>query len=105
MADLSQFRGKRALVYGVPDAKYKTHGMWKDAVSAALRSIGVTGASFFEGTGSQKAIRTALRSDDVGVLIACLNSSQVGGAQRAAKAAGVPVLRVRRDGSVEVDDA
>lgn len=105
MADLSQFRGKRALVCGIPRDGAKTQQAWLDATDKAMRGLGIVGAETHEPLSVRSVIRSLATSKADVVLLAgnvafCLASVRVGAIK-----SGIPVLRVRRDGSVEVDDA
>ena len=103
MADLTPYRGKRALVCGIPRGGAKTQQVWLDATGKALRTIGIAHATTYQTTCTVRATRKAISIVSADVLIACRSTFPVNIAREAAKAAGVPVLRVRRDGTIDVD--
>ena len=99
-ADLTPYRGKRALVCGLPKDTALTWMEWSQAVRSVLDII----VPLTERCYSGHAPESAIRASNAQVVLVC-EGSRYGPAMRlAAKAAGVPVLRVRRDGTVEVDD-
>lgn len=100
--DLSQFRGKRALVCGIPRDGAKTYQAWRDAVDKARQLLGADEAAWITPWSAEHVARgfKTYRADFV-LVGHPRNLSYI---REGAKRAGVPVLRVRRDGSVEVDD-
>ena len=103
MCDLDQFRGKRALVCGIPRNGTKTQQAWLDATDKAMRALGIVKAESF-GILRFKSLAVTRFKECAVVLIAGSGPS-VGTARHYASLADIPVLRVRRDGSVEVDNA
>lgn len=98
MADLSQFRGKRALVIGLPHtAQWRA---WAEGVTKAMTSLGVVNEVSLDGNPSHEQVRVMAAACDAACVMVTGRFKM-----RQAHAAGIPVLRVRRDGSVEVDNA
>lgn len=99
MCDLDQFRGKRALVFGSP----RPDAWLNDILTTALLSIGPSHERWLDGGNrSWDALFGPGRYEQF-VLVHHRSRNYAEGIAKA-KAAGVPVLRVRRDGSVEVDE-
>jgi len=100
--DLSQFRGKRALVCGIPHPRSKTYQAWLDTVDKARRLLGADGGEWITPWSAARVVRgiAMYRADFILVGIA----RDMTHVRDGAKAAGIPVLRVRRDGTVDVDD-
>lgn len=103
MVDLTPYRGKRALVCGIPSHYARTHHRWVSAKDKALALLGITKATTYVATRTVSATREAISIVSADVVIVCASSFAVNIAREAARLAGVPVLRVRRDGNVEVD--
>ena len=96
--DLDQFRGKRALVLGMsPDGGVPHLGL-RIAVAVAKRTLGLSLLLSLDGEPTNEAIARFVAKHGLPCVL-------VVGERRLpqAHAAGVPVLRVRRDGSVEVE--
>lgn len=97
MVDLSQFRGKRALLLGMPLGR--TYPAWRKAVTEAVKTLGLEYADEWFGCPSKDLLVCEAATSGAGLVL-------IAGRERFPQVAelGLPVLRVRRDGSVEVDD-
>lgn len=96
MYDLTQYRGKRALLLGMPIGR--TYPAWRKAATAAVKTLGLEYADEWFGSPDRATlVREAAHIGAALVLIA--------GRERIPQVAalGLPVLRVRRDGSVDED--
>lgn len=95
--NLDQFRGKRALVLGLPHtAQWRA---WAEGVTKAMTALGIVNEVSLGGNPSHEQVRVAAAAWGIACVMVAGRSRM-----KQAHAAGVPVLRVRRDGSVEVDE-
>lgn len=90
IADLATYRGKRALVFGP---------LW--AVDGAITKLANAHAEVVHEQDTDAALDLLNTCNLAAIYGGATGSAAV---RDTAKAAGVPVLRVRRDGSVEVGD-
>ena len=100
-ADLTPYRGKRALVCGLPHIRSKKQQAWLDASNAALRALGIKETESWDGLQTDAEAITKFRA--CAVVLICGSGPVTGSETHFAKLAGIPAPRVRRDGSVEVD--
>ena len=99
MADLTPYRGKRAILLGMP-LTLPAYKRWRAAVLIAVPAIGLEYADEWFGTpAAETLVREAAHIGAACVLIVGRNRWRT-----QTRALGLPVLRVRRDGSVEVHD-
>lgn len=105
MVDLEQFRGKRALVCGIPRDGAKTQQAWLDATDKAMRGLGLEGATEARRHRNVHSFVMEAQYKGASVVLVVPGYRYFEVTRLGAKRAGIPVLRVRRDGSVEVDNA
>lgn len=95
MADLTAYQGKRALLLGMPIGR--TYPAWRKAATAAVKALGLEYADEWFGSPDGAILRCEARHIQAGLVL-------IAGRQRIPQVAelGLPVLRIRRDGTVEV---
>jgi hypothetical protein len=108
VGDLDQFRGKRALVIGVPFGGMENSGprfehskLMLNLCHQTLGALGIEESFICPGVPAKQVRKwlCAFRSE----VVIVVNGVNMRAARAAAALSGVPVLRVRRDGKVEVD--
>lgn len=98
MCDLDQFRGKRAILLGLP-LTGRGYKWWRKSADTAVKTLGLEYAD--EWFGNPAAVTLHREIDHLGMALVLITGRRK---WPVTKALGLPVLRVRRDGGVEVDD-